>query len=93
MTLKRNLQAVIICQSINKTPIDAKPDIETGIRIAGSSKIVIPETKSISSGDCIEILSPKESPEITNAEMHISSNIRPVADLNAILVKEFTNCR
>lgn len=69
MSLKRNLWMAIICQSINKAPIDAKPDIETGIRIAGSSKIVIPETKSIIRRNCVEILSPKKSPEIANAKM------------------------
>ena len=69
MTLKRNLRMVIICQSINKAPIDAKPDIEPGIRIAGSRKIVITETESVISGDRIEILCPEESPEITNAKM------------------------
>ena len=67
--LQRNLQGLTICQSINKTPINTQPDIKTGIRIAGSRKIVRAKTKPMGGGNCIEIFCPEKCPEITNAEM------------------------
>ena len=84
---------VIICVSVNKTPIDAQMKLKPGIRIVNSGKIVMFEAETCICRDRIQILKPEEGSEITNAKMQIIGNIRPVTDANAILEEKFPENR
>ena len=93
MTLKRNLQMVTFCQSVNKAPINAHPEIQAGIWMVGGSKIIMPEPEAVDGGNRIEVLGSEKGPEIANTEMQIRCDIRPVTYLNTILVEKFSNGR
>ena len=51
------------------------------------------KAKPIDRSKGIQVLGTKECPEITDAEMEVSGYIRPVADPNTILEKEFPDNR
>ena len=44
MTLKRNLRVVIFCESIKKAPVNTQSEVQTGVRVVRSGKIIMPET-------------------------------------------------
>ena len=69
MTLKRNLLTVTFCQSINKAPVNAHPEIQAGIWVVGGGKIIMPEPEAVDGGNCIEVLGSEKGPEIANSEM------------------------
>ena len=49
------------------------------------------KTETVCRFNRIQVLSPEKCSEVPDAEMKIIGYIRPVTDLNTILVKEFSN--
>ena len=66
------------CQSVNKTPIDTKAQMQAGISITRSRQIIFCKPKTITCVDSIQVGSAEKQPETFYPEIKECPDIRSV---------------